>query len=226
MAYSKPRCKAKKGDGKRCTNPAVAAGACRIIAHKEQVSRDTGGTAQRARARGKAKKKAKKKAPSSRLAKVLRQQEAFLEAIRTNGAIVGAAAEAAGISRSRHYEWLEDVERFPNYGEQFDEAFEDGCDNLEVEAHRRAHDGVEEPVFGRGPGANAGTQVVGHVRKYSDRLLEVLLRARRPAVFGSRVSAELTGRDGAPLGLGGLDLSKLSTATLEAIHADLAEAEE
>lgn len=47
---------------------------------------------------------------------------------------------------------------------------------LEQEAYRRAVEGVEEPVY-------QGGELVGTVRRYSDKLLEFLLRGRRPQVY-------------------------------------------
>ena len=70
---------------------------------------------------------------------------------------------------------------------------------MEAETIRRAVEGVEVPVYGRGPGPNAGSQVVGSVTKYSDRLLELMLRARRPHKFRDRVPTEITGAGGVPV---------------------------
>lgn len=49
---------------------------------------------------------------------------------------------------------------------------------LEMEAFRRAVEGVGEDRFFRG-------DVVGTVTRYSDRLLMFLLKARRPSTFGT-----------------------------------------
>lgn len=61
-------------------------------------------------------------------------------------------------------------------------------DDLEDEARRRAFHGVEEPVWYKG-------EEVGTVTRYSDRLMEVLLRGERPAKFRDNVKldAEITG---------------------------------
>lgn len=61
---------------------------------------------------------------------------------------------------------------------------------LEQEAHRRAVEGVEEPVFFQG-------RLVAHVRKYSDTLLIVLLKANAPEKYRERT--EITGKDGKAL---------------------------
>lgn len=46
----------------------------------------------------------------------------------------------------------------------------------EQEAHRRAVDGIDEPVFYKG-------DECGHIRRYSDRLLEFLLKADNPQKY-------------------------------------------
>ena len=62
----------------------------------------------------------------------------------------------------------------PEFDAQVEEAVEAATDRLEDEAFRRAHDGVQgRPVFNNG-------EIVGYLHEYSDRLLETLLRARRP----------------------------------------------
>ncbi len=50
-------------------------------------------------------------------------------------------------------------------------------DGIESEAHRRAVDGVDVPVF------HGGVQV-GAIRRYSDALLALLLKRWRPHVYG------------------------------------------
>jgi hypothetical protein len=72
----------------------------------------------------------------------------------------------------------------------FDEAHEDALDALEEEARRRAVDGVLEPVY-------QGGEKVGTIRKYSDALLMLLLKGKRPDTFRER--HEVTGKNGGPL---------------------------
>ena len=67
------------------------------------------------------------------------------------------------------------------FAEAWSRAVESGTQVLEDEARRRALDGWDDPVFQQG-------QLVGHVRRYSDRLLEFLLRGRRPAVYRDSAS--------------------------------------
>jgi len=109
-------------------------------------------------------------------------QATFLDAFLEK-AVISYAAQEAGITRTTHYNWLKDCE---DYAEAFREAEERVADELEAEARRRAVEGVEEPV-GFYMGEHGGT----YVRKYSDRLLEFLLKGRRPHVFKER--HEVTG---------------------------------
>jgi len=94
------------------------------------------------------------------------------------GKSADSAAVAAGISRSTLYEWKASNRSF---NARWAEAVDIGIERLEDEAHRRAVEGVLEPVFGRTESGAIG--VVGGVRKYSDRLLEVMLRAKKPDVY-------------------------------------------
>lgn len=119
-------------------------------------------------------------------------QVAFLAAYAATCSITRAAS-AAGIHRQTHYDWMR---ANLGYRLEFERAKEIAFDVLEEEAVRRAYLGVDEPVFHNG-------QQCGVIRKYSDRLMEVLLRGNKPKIYGDR--RELTGKDGAPL----LDLATL-----------------
>jgi hypothetical protein len=116
-----------------------------------------------------------------------RRQLAFLAAFATNGAVV-YAARAAGLSRSVVYHWRRTDEQFERL---FQEAQEDAADALEAEARRRGVDGWQEEIYRQG-------RLVGTVSRYSDSLLVMLLRYRRPEVFGKRIevkaSSTLSGR--------------------------------
>lgn len=90
-----------------------------------------------------------------------------------------AACEAAGITLSSLAKArAQDVE----FEEDFNTAITAYKESLEVEAHRRAVDGWDEPVFSPKFGDQIGT-----VRKYDSRLLETLLRANIPEKFGEKV---------------------------------------
>ena len=113
----------------------------------------------------------------------------FISALEKTG-VVGLAARAAGVSRQTVYTHIKKDEDF---AAEFDRAVEDSADRLEAEAVRRAVEGVEEPVFGKLEGANAGTGEVGTIRRYSDTLLIFMLKGRKPDVFRERVDHTVKG---------------------------------
>ena len=102
---------------------------------------------------------------------------------------ISQAAEAAGIERRSHYYWLQ---HDPDYRQRFEQSDAIAIRALEDEAARRAMHGVDEPVFHQG-------EVCGTVRKYSDRLLEFLLKGRDPSRYGDRFRQELSGPGGGPV---------------------------
>lgn len=63
---------------------------------------------------------------------------------------------------------------------------ETALDSLEAEAWRRAVEGAPEPVV-------RGGEVVAEVRKYSDSLLAMLLRAHRPDRYGPAKTRKAVG---------------------------------
>lgn len=104
-------------------------------------------------------------------------------------ASITLAAKAAEIDRRTHYEWKT---ADPQYAREFFKAQELAADVLEDEAVRRAHEGVERPVF-------QGGKEVGRVQDYSDTLLIFLLKGIRPEKYRERISAEHTGPNGTML---------------------------
>jgi len=109
-------------------------------------------------------------------------RDVFLEALRA-GYSVRHAAERAGPSAQRFYQWRQEDEVF---GEEWAAAVEAGTDLLEDEAHRRAMHGVAKGVWYRG-------ERVGEELEYSDKLLEVLLRARRPEKYAPAAQMKHSG---------------------------------
>jgi hypothetical protein len=84
------------------------------------------------------------------------------------------AAEEAGIGRSTAWLWRQND---PEFATAWDEAVAEGVDRLEDEAHRRAVEGYNpRPVYHKG-------KKVGEIREYSDSLLALLLKSRRPEVY-------------------------------------------
>jgi hypothetical protein len=98
---------------------------------------------------------------------------------------VDEACRLAGVDRSAHYDWLRDD---PGYAAKFLAAEPQAAQTLIDEATRRAVEGVDKPVTVAGKAVK--------VREYSDRLLEFLIKGRRPEIYGDRFKAELTGKDG------------------------------
>jgi hypothetical protein len=110
-------------------------------------------------------------------------REPFLKALARVGVVSYAAGEA-GVSRATAYRHREADEAF---AAAWDEAELEAVDVLEREAFRRAVEGVVEPLVSAG-------QHVADVRRYSDRLLEFLMKARSPERFSERHRLEHAGR--------------------------------
>ncbi|HXH11169.1 MAG TPA: terminase [Alphaproteobacteria bacterium] len=104
----------------------------------------------------------------------------FLAHLRQT-ANVTEAAQMINMARRSLYDARE---RDPEFAKQWDDAVEEATDALEREARRRAVEGWDEPVFYKG-------QLQGYIRRYSDRMLELLLRAHRPDKFSERVNLHL-----------------------------------
>lgn len=127
-------------------------------------------------------------------------------AVLAEGRSIASAALAAGVNRFTLMRWRRETvaarpEGFdPDVDEDFatrwDDAVEHGVDLLEDEALRRAKDGVQKPVFGS-LGANQGTGVVGHIQEYSDTLMTLSLKGRRPERYKDRT--ELSGDKNNPV---------------------------
>jgi hypothetical protein len=97
------------------------------------------------------------------------RQAAFLKHLAVHGCIAKAALDA-GIDRSAVTRWRKEE---PMFLELFNQAQEDAAEALEVEARRRAVEGVAKDVYHQG-------EVVGQETQYSDTLLALMLKARRP----------------------------------------------
>ena len=123
-----------------------------------------------------------------------RARKKFLKHLRET-ANVSRSAKAAGISRRTAYDHRRDD---ADFAAEWDDAVEEATDALEEEARRRALEGWGEPVYHKG-------EVCGAVQKYSDRMLELLLKAHRPDKFKERVANEHTGSGGGPVQFANLD---------------------
>ena len=105
----------------------------------------------------------------------------FFEMLRKTGN-VSAAARHAGRARAQLYRLRKQDAAFAAL---WDDALEEAADWLELEALRRAMDGIEEGRYFRG-------EMIGKITRYSDSLLMFLLKARRPSVFGTSQAHRLT----------------------------------
>lgn len=103
------------------------------------------------------------------------RQRAFLAAYAVTGSVMRAAAHAR-IHRTLEWKWRENS---PAFARAFAVAREISVEVLEVEAYRRAHDGVDRPVY-------QGGRRVGTVREYSDTLLIFLLKGLAPEKYRER----------------------------------------
>lgn len=118
----------------------------------------------------------------------------FIAELRKRGNVTDAAKKA-GIGRSTAYEWREAE---PEFAAAWDEAVEHAIDTMESEAWRRAVEGVDEPVIGRVGKDEDGiiTDEQGRhvfIRKYSDGLMQTLLKAHRPEKYRERTETRHTG---------------------------------
>lgn len=109
-------------------------------------------------------------------------RETFIVAL-AKGASITKSCELAGIGRSTAYEWREADEAFAAL---WDEALEAGIDRLEDEARRRAVEGVEKPVVAMGKIARNDDGSVLMIREYSDTLLALMLKAKKPSEYRDR----------------------------------------
>lgn len=122
-------------------------------------------------------------APSGRDKVRAGQAAQFLAALR-QGLTVGEACTAAKLARRTAYDRRQKDAAFRV---AWDTAYEAGNDAIEAEVHRRAVTGWDEPVFQQ-------AKQVGVVRKYSDRMLELLAKKRIPAFRDNqKIEVEIVG---------------------------------
>lgn len=98
----------------------------------------------------------------------------FLDAIRKEPNI-SAAARLIGVSRGYMYEVKADPAE-AEFAKAWEDAIEEAVDDLEVKARERARGWVE-------PIVNKDGDVVGERLLYSDRMMELMLKAHRPELY-------------------------------------------
>lgn len=113
-----------------------------------------------------------------------RPWDRFIALLAETGGNISASCRATGIPRRTAYS---KKERDSEFATRWDEAITTGVERLEAEARRRAFDGVPVPVYQQG-------KLVGTIQRYSDRLLELLLKAHKPEkyqeLFGKKAKSE------------------------------------
>lgn len=128
---------------------------------------------------------------ANRTTRTPKKEEAFLNALREGYSVAGACA-ASGVARRTAYDWRN---ADPIFCAAWEDAVEEGTDELEDEAVKRAKEG-------------------------SDTLLIFMLKSRRPETYKDRAWHEHTGPRGGPIQTESklsLDPAKLSLSALEEI---------
>jgi hypothetical protein len=102
-------------------------------------------------------------------------REVFLQAL-ARAPIVTVAARIAGVTRARALgARMADAE----FARRWDDALEEGVDEIEAAAFRSAVYGEEKPVYHQG-------EVKGWTVEYSPAMRTMLLKSRRPEMFGDK----------------------------------------
>ena len=154
--------------------------------------------------------KKRKANPHYQEIRTARRKAAFLKAFPEIGTLTGTA-KTLGFAIRSHYLWME---RDEEYAAAFQEAKLAAAERLELEATRRAVDGVDEPVWYKG-------EKVGHQKKYSDTLLIFLLKGAMPEKYKERFEHSTT-EDGMHVKV---DLNLLSDKELKELEEVLAKIE-
>lgn len=133
------------------------------------------------------------------------RQTAFLAAYAMTASVTHAA-KASRVSRSTHYLWFETD---PKYVELFNRMQVRAAQVLVDEAVRRGVEGVEEPVYYQG-------EICGTVQKYSDSVLQTLLRAFDPRF---KDKTELSGPGGGPIAIAPHLISLAELLSSDELHS-------
>lgn len=142
------------------------------------------------------------------------RRQAFLAALAQTG-VISAAAKAAGVDRVTAYRWRE---ADPEFAEACESALEEAADAIELEARRRAVEGIEEPVLHQGaPTYLYQLDETGHpvmdengkpkllldeqgrprvltIKRYSDSLMALVLKGNKPDKYREKQDINLTGQ--------------------------------
>jgi hypothetical protein len=145
--------------------------------------------------------------------------QAFLNELKLHG-IANRAARAASPRASSRYgaiqTFVDERNRDPVFAAQWAEAVEAAEASIEHEIYRRAQEGWEEPIYG----GRHKEKIVGTVRRYSDRLLELRAKALLPA-YREVSSVSVNGRvtHNLDAGLLGDAVAKVAVQMAESLRA-------
>ena len=117
-----------------------------------------------------------------------RAREIFMSVLRQT-CNVSEACRTAGFGRSAAYEWRHSD---PVFNAEWLDAEDEAADRLEREAWRRGVEGIDKPISYKGV-------ITASYKEYSDRMLEILLKAHRPEKFVEKIVSEIQGRGGGPV---------------------------
>lgn len=116
-----------------------------------------------------------------------RARALFLDELARRG-VVSHACNAAGIDRHTAYDWRKTDDAF---AAAWQAALDTAIDAAEAEAYRRGVEGWDEPVYGRVARDQDGE--IGTIRKYSDAMLGLILKANRPEKYRERTDVHHSG---------------------------------
>jgi len=114
-----------------------------------------------------------------------RAKHAFLECY-SQWANISFACQVAGIARQTAYNWQE---HDPQFALAFNIAGEQATERLEKEAWRRATEGTPYTRTSYWHGEPVGTD---SKIEYSDQLMMLLLRARKPDIYREKVDVNVS----------------------------------
>ncbi len=132
---------------------------------------------------------AKKKTSPGVALKKLDRQELFLTAYAKGLPTVATAAKTARMDRGTHFAWMKTDER---YAERFNALRDERVDEFEVEAARRAVQGVSRLVLHNGAPVRLTKKGKPlEITEYSDALLMFILKAERPGKYKDRQAVDV-----------------------------------
>lgn len=103
--------------------------------------------------------------------------------------------------------------KHPEFAAQWDAALEESYDRLEHEARRRAQFGSLKPVFYKG-------NVVGFEQEYSDQLMALMLKAKRPDEYGDKLTIRISPEQAAIFKDAGINPTEAVSQFLEMLKAE------